>query len=64
MSASGAYMGAYQFLQSSWDSTAAHAGRGDLIGVPPNLASPADQDAMALALYQWQGSRPWGGACS
>lgn len=63
VSSNGLYHGAYQFLQSSWDSTAAHAGRVDLIGVPPEKASPADQDAMAIALFQWQGARPWGGAC-
>ena len=60
---SGPYLGAYQFLQSTWNVTAAHAGRGDLVGVPPNLASPYDQDEMAWALYQWQGKGPWGGGC-
>lgn len=63
VSSNGMYFGAYQFLQGSWDSVARHSGRLDLVGVPPNLASPADQDAMALALYHWQGSAPWGGAC-
>lgn len=63
VSANGMYFGAYQFLQSSWDSTANYAGRPDLVGQRPNTVSPADQDAMALALYHWQGSRPWGGAC-
>ncbi len=60
---SGPYLGAYQFLQSTWNMTAAHAGRGDLVGLPPNLASPYDQDEMAWALYQWQGTGPWGGSC-
>lgn len=60
---SGPYLGAYQFLQSTWNVTAAHAGRGDLVGLPPNLASPYDQDEMAWALYQWQGKGPWGGFC-
>jgi len=59
----GPYMGAYQFLQSTWNSTANHAGRPELIGVPPNTASEYDQDDMGWALYQWQGSRPWGGHC-
>jgi hypothetical protein len=59
----GPYLGAYQFLQSTWNVTAAHAGRGDLVGVPANLASPYDQDEMAWALYQWQGKAPWGGSC-
>jgi peptidoglycan hydrolase CwlO-like protein len=60
---SGPYLGAYQFLQSTWNVTAAHAGRGDLVGVPANLASAFDQDEMAWALYQWQGKGPWGGSC-
>jgi hypothetical protein len=59
----GPYLGAYQFLQSTWNVTAAHAGRGDLVGVAANVASPYDQDEMAWALYQWQGTRPWGGGC-
>jgi peptidoglycan hydrolase CwlO-like protein len=60
---SGPYLGAYQFLQATWNVTAAHAGRGDLVGVPANAASPFDQDEMAWALYQWQGTGPWGGGC-
>jgi peptidoglycan hydrolase CwlO-like protein len=59
----GPYLGAYQFLQSTWNVTASHAGRSDLVGVPPNVASPYDQDEMAWALYQWQGTGPWGGSC-
>jgi hypothetical protein len=55
--------GAYQFLPSTWNNTAASAGRPDLIGVDPAAASPADQDAMAAALYGQQGSSPWGGYC-
>lgn len=63
VSANGLYYGAYQFLRSTWDNTARHAGRADLVGVAPNLASPSDQDAMALHLLRWQGTSPWGGAC-
>jgi hypothetical protein len=59
----GPYLGAYQFLQSTWNVTASHAGRADLVGVPPNVASPYDQDEIAWALYQWQGPGPWGGSC-
>jgi hypothetical protein len=55
--------GAYQFLPSTWSSIAGAVGRTDLIGVDPAQASPADQDAMAAALYAQQGSAPWGGAC-
>jgi peptidoglycan hydrolase CwlO-like protein len=57
------YYGAYQFLPSTWDSTAAHAGRLDLIGVLPSRASEYDQDEMAWVLYQWQGNTPWAGRC-
>jgi septal ring factor EnvC (AmiA/AmiB activator) len=57
------YHGAYQFLPSTWDATASHAGRIDLVGVLPSRASAFDQDEMAWALYQWQGKRPWGGRC-
>jgi len=59
----GPYLGAYQFLQSTWNVSASHAGRGDLVGVPANVASPYDQDEVAWALYQWQGTGPWGGGC-
>jgi hypothetical protein len=59
----GPYLGAYQFLQATWNVTAAHAGRSDLVGVPANIATPYDQDEMAWTLYQWQGMGPWGGSC-
>jgi len=57
------YYGAYQFLPSTWDSAAVHAGRLDLVGVLPSRASAPDQDDVAWALYQWQGTGPWGGRC-
>jgi len=60
---SGPYYGAYQFTQSTWNSSANHAGRGELIGVDPRNASEYDQDDMAWTLYQWQGKGPWGGRC-
>jgi peptidoglycan hydrolase CwlO-like protein len=59
----GPYLGAYQFLQATWNSAANHAGRLELVNVPPSTASQYDQDDMAWTLYQWQGSRPWGGLC-
>jgi transglycosylase-like protein len=59
----GPYMGAYQFLQSTWDGAANHIGRSSLIGVRPDQASPYDQDDVAWGLYQWQGTGPWGGSC-
>ena len=60
----GTYMGAYQIYQGGWDAIAAAIGRPDLVGVPPNLASPADQDAVALEMYRRYGLRPWNGACA
>jgi peptidoglycan hydrolase CwlO-like protein len=60
---SGPYLGAYQFLQATWNGAAAHAGRSDLVGVPANFATPFDQDEVAWSLYQWQGAAPWGGHC-
>jgi hypothetical protein len=55
--------GAYQFMQGTWNSIAASSGRPDLVGVDPAQAAPADQDAMAQALYAQQGAAPWGGGC-
>jgi len=59
VSPGGAYMGAFQFSQSTWNMAARAAGRPDLIGVPPNAASKADQDALAVALYSLDGRQPW-----
>ncbi len=53
------YYGAYQFNQGTWDSVAKSSGRNDLVGVNPAKASPADQDAMAFALYASRGAQPW-----
>lgn len=64
VNSAGPYLGAYQFLQATWNGAASHAGRGDLVGVPANAASPYDQDEVAWSLYQWQGTAPWGGGCS
>jgi Transglycosylase-like domain len=61
--ASGPYLGAYQFLQSTWNSVANHAGRGELVGVDPRDASEYDQDDMAWTLYEWKGKGPWNGRC-
>jgi hypothetical protein len=63
VSSDGQYYGAYQFLPSTWDATASHAGRDELIGVLPSRASEYDQDDLAWTLYQWQGKGPWGGRC-
>ncbi len=63
VSSNGLWYGAYQMTRSTWDLAAQHAGRSDLVGVPPNQASPSDQDYLALVLYRWLGKSPWGGAC-
>jgi len=60
---SSGYYGAYQFAPTTWDVTASHAGRLDLVGVLPSVASHYDQDELAWSLYQWQGNAPWGGRC-
>lgn len=58
VSGGGAYRGAYQFAPSTWDSVAsrwfAH-----LVGLDPAAAAPADQDAMARALFTERGWAPW-----
>jgi hypothetical protein len=59
----GPYLGAYQFLQATWNSGANHMGRPELIGVPPHTASEYDQDDVAWATYEWQGKGPWGDQC-
>ena len=56
--ASGKYRGAYQFDRPTWDSVA-EASAPHLVGVDPAAASPAEQDAMALALYNDRGPGPW-----
>ncbi len=55
------YYGAYQFLPSTWNNAAAHAGRDDLVGKLPSDVSPSDQDAVAQDLLAWQGTSPWAG---
>jgi hypothetical protein len=63
VSASGRYLGAYQFLQSTWNAGAGNFGRSDLVGVPANHATPYDQDDVAWRLYTAVGNGPWGGGC-
>ncbi|MEX1007886.1 MAG: transglycosylase family protein [Acidimicrobiia bacterium] len=55
--------GAYQFMPGAWNSIAGSVGRDDLVGTDPAAALPADQDAMAAALYAQRGAGPWGGGC-
>jgi len=39
------------------------AGLPGLVGVPPNQASKADQDTLAVALYAMDGEQPWVDSC-
>jgi hypothetical protein len=65
VSPNGLYRGAFQFSQPTWNYAAQEAGRPDLVGVPPNQASKADQDTLAVALYALDGEQPWlGDRCS
>jgi hypothetical protein len=65
VSPNGLYMGAFQFSQETWNIAAQAAGLPQLVGVPPNLASKADQDSVAVALYALDGRQPWlGDRCS
>jgi hypothetical protein len=65
VSPNGLYMGAFQFSQPTWNTAAQAAGLPQLVGVPPNLASKAAQDTVAVALYALDGERPWlGDRCS
>lgn len=59
VSRNGLYHGAYQFYQPTWDGLANQVARADLVGLPPSQAAPADQDALALLLWQQRGSQPW-----
>lgn len=63
VSRNGTYRGAWQFSQSTWDSNAEASGRTDLVGLPPDQASVADQDQIAYDTYSRRGKSPWGGRC-
>jgi hypothetical protein len=65
VSPNGLYMGAFQFSQGTWNYAAQAAGLPNLVGVPPNEATKAEQDTVAVALYALDGDRPWlGDRCS
>ena len=65
VSPNGLYMGAFQFSQPTWNSAAAAAGLGLLVGVHPNQATKAEQDTVAVALFALDGQQPWlGDRCS
>jgi peptidoglycan hydrolase CwlO-like protein len=63
VSPGGTYMGGFQFSQSTWNEAAQLAGMPQLVNVPPNTASPADQDDLAIALYNADGQQPWDDSC-
>lgn len=63
VSPNGIYRGAFQFSQATWNAAALAAGLPGLVGVPPNLASKADQDTLAVALYAMDGEQPWVDSC-
>ncbi len=65
VSPNGIYMGAFQFSQPTWNTAASAAGLPLLVGVPPNDATKAEQDTVAVALYAMDGEQPWlGDRCS
>jgi hypothetical protein len=63
VSPGGTYMGGFQFSQPTWNEAAQLAGMPQLINVPPNVASPAEQDDLAIALYEADGEQPWNDSC-
>jgi hypothetical protein len=63
ISPGGTYMGGFQFSQSTWNAAASLAGMPQLINVPPNQASPAEQDDLAIALYGADGEQSWNDRC-
>jgi hypothetical protein len=64
ISPGGTYMGGFQFSQSTWNQAAALAGMPQLVNVPPNQATPAQQDDLAIALYDADGKQPWNDSCA
>ena len=63
VSPGGTYMGGFQFSQETWNEAAELAGMPQLINVPPNEATPAEQDDLAIALYEADGMQPWNDSC-
>jgi peptidoglycan hydrolase CwlO-like protein len=64
VSPDGQYMGGFQFSQPTWNEAAQLAGMPQLINVPPNEATPAQQDDLAIALYNADGEQPWNDSCA
>jgi Transglycosylase-like domain len=63
VSPGGSYMGGFQFSQPTWNEAAQLAGMPQLVNVPPNDATPAEQDDLAIALYRADGDQPWDDSC-
>lgn len=63
VSPGGTYMGGFQFSQATWNDAAELAGMPQLNNVPPNEATPAEQDDLAIALYEADGEQPWNDSC-
>lgn len=55
--------GAYQIMPTTWNNTAQHIGRTDLVGIAPQYATPSDQDLVAAGLLEWQGPGEWQDGC-
>jgi len=63
VSPGGTYMGGFQFSQATWNEAAVLAGMPQLINVPLNEATPAEQDDLAIALYDADGQQSWNDSC-
>jgi hypothetical protein len=64
VSPDGQYMGGFQFSQPTWNEAVQLAGMPQLVNVPPNEATPAQQDDAAIALYNADGEQPWNDRCA
>ncbi len=56
-------MGGFQFSQATWNEAAGLAGMPQLTNVPPNEATAAEQDDLAIALYDADGEQSWNDSC-
>lgn len=63
VSPNGIWHGKYQFTQSTWDNAVAGAGHPEYVGVPPEQAPEAIQDAAAGWLWSQPGGCGHWGAC-
>jgi peptidoglycan hydrolase CwlO-like protein len=63
LSPGGTYMGGFQFSQPTWNEAAGLAGMSQLVNVQPNVATPAQQNDLAIALYNADGQQPWSDPC-